>query len=88
MDKQNEFSFTTARSLGNDAPANLPRSQGCWLLLKMNTIRQVLAFAWPFLNRYRGRLILGLLLGLAYSCSMPVLFEVQRPFLSEWNLNP
>jgi len=61
-----QFSFTTAHLLGNDAPANLPRSQECWILSKMNTIRQVLAFAWPFLNRYRGRLILGLLLGFAY----------------------
>ena len=60
-----QFSFTTAHLLGNDAPTNLPRSQECWILSKMNTIRQVLAFAWPFLNRYRGRLILGLLLGFA-----------------------
>ncbi len=32
----------------------------------MNNIRQVLAFAWPFLNRYRGQVILGLLFGLTY----------------------
>ena len=46
VDFAGQFSFTTAHPLGNDAPANLPRSQECWILSKMNTIRQVLAFAW------------------------------------------
>tara|TARA_Y100000758_G_scaffold164721_1_gene116841 strand:- start:161 stop:1990 length:1830 start_codon:yes stop_codon:yes gene_type:complete len=32
----------------------------------MQHIRQVMSFVWPYLLRYRGRLALGLVLGLAY----------------------
>ena len=32
----------------------------------MNTVRRVLAFGWPFIKPYRGRLVLGLVLGIFF----------------------
>ena len=32
----------------------------------MNHVRQILSFGWPFLRRYWGRLVLGILLGICF----------------------